>query len=192
MKHSVFLCFYVSSVSFLVKFGLKPVFHFLTLCDAYVCILLRNALLCRGGLCWRSVFLRVCLLVWFVLLFLLGLIGWIIGWGCRPVCLFERLFQLFERVSCRPPESLCVASRVDACRPCRAVFFLCLRSFAIVFACFVVYGVLRTAVTSACQSGGFLFDFELPIRQVERWTAYYRLLFLSASRAVAPRFLLFS
>ena len=140
MKHSIFLCFYVSSVSFLVKFGLKPDFRFWTLCDAYVCILLRNALLCRGGLCWRSVFLRVCLLVWFVLLFLLGLIGWIVGWGCRPVCLFERLFQLFVRVSCRPPESLCAAGRVDACRPCWMVFFCvcdCLRSFSLVLLCMV-------------------------------------------------------
>ena len=68
-------------------------------------------------------------------------------------------FRPFESVSCRLPESLCAADRVDACRLCRTVFFLCLRLFAIVFACFVVHGVLRTAVTPVCWSGGFLFRF---------------------------------
>lgn len=52
-------------------------------------------------------------------------LDWLNQFGAanRSVFLFERLFQLFESVSCRLPESLCAADRVDACRPCRAVFF---------------------------------------------------------------------
>lgn len=86
-------------------------------------------------------------------------------WHGRPECfLFERLFQLFEDLSRRLTEPLCAAGRAAVCRPCRAAFF-CVCDF---FACFVVPDVLRTAVTLVCWSGGFFFDFELPIRQIER------------------------
>ena len=51
-------------------------------------------------------------------------------WHGRPECfLFERLFQLFEGLSCRLTEPLCATGRAAVCRPCRAAFILCLRLF---------------------------------------------------------------
>ena len=78
--------------------------------------------------------------------------------------MFERLFQLFEGLSCRLTESLCAAGRAAVCRPCRAALFV----FAIVCVCFVVPDVLRTAVALVVGLADSFFDFELPIRQIER------------------------
>ena len=57
--------------------------------------------------------------------------GWLNRFGTaeRSVFLFERLFQLFEGLSCRLTEPLCAAGIAAVCRPCRAAFFLCLRLF---------------------------------------------------------------
>ena len=160
---SVFFC--APSVSFLVKFGLKPVFAF-WLFARRVFVFCSTMRFCADAYCAGEVFfLRVCLLVWFVVLFLLGLIGWISL--ARPTGVFFCLRGYFScsRVypaacpnpSARQTELMRVAL-VGRC------FFLCLRLFAIVFACFVVHGVLRTAVTSACQSGGFFLGLGLALR----------------------------
>lgn len=67
----------------------------------------------------------VCLLITTTCSAVFARFGWLNRFGAsdRSVFLFERLFQLFESVSCRLPESLCAADRVDACRLCRTVFF---------------------------------------------------------------------
>ena len=85
----------------------------------------------------------------------LGLIGWIIDRGCRPVCfcLGERISSVRERI-CRLTEQLRATAGADACWLCRTMFL-----FASVFVCFVVADVLRTAVALVCWSGGFLFRF---------------------------------
>lgn len=135
-----------------------------------------------------------CLLISMVCSAVFARLDWLNQFGAadRSVFLFERLFQLFEDVSCRLPESLCAAGRVDACRLCRTVFFFCvcdcLRSFSLVLLCMACSAPQLPLFVGMAD----FFNFELTIRQVERWTAYYRLLFLSTSRAVAPRFLLFS
>lgn len=66
-----------------------------------------------------------CLLISMVCSAVFARLDWLNQFGAadRSVFLFERLFQLFEDVSCRLPESLCAAGRVDACRLCRTVFF---------------------------------------------------------------------
>lgn len=97
-------------------------------------------------------------------------LDWLNQFGAadRSVFLFERLFQLFEGVSCRLPESLCAASRVDACRPCLAVFFCvcdCLRLFSLVLLCMACSAPQLPRLVSLVDSFS---DFELPIRQVER------------------------
>lgn len=68
-----------------------------------------------------------CLLISMVCFAVFARLDWLNQFGAadRSVFLFERLFQLFESVSCRLTEPLCAASRVDACRPCRTVFFVC-------------------------------------------------------------------
>lgn len=80
--------------------------------------------------------------------------GWLNRFGAadRSVFLFERLFRLFEGVSCRLAEQLRATAGADACWLCRTMFL-----FASVFVCFVVADVLRTAVASACWSGELLF-----------------------------------
>lgn len=116
----------------------------------------------------------------------LGLIGWI-GLA-RPTGVFfvwevisavRGLILPLDRTPLRGRQSCCVSPLSGG------VFFV----FAI-----VLLWLTRSAPWLPRFIGlvGSFFDFELPIRQVELWTAYYRLLFLSASCVVAPRFLLFS
>lgn len=96
----------------------------------------------------------VCLLIATTCSAVFARFGWLNRFGTadRSVFLFERLFQLFEGLSCRliepsarQAELLCVA--------------LVGRRFFCVCDCFVVADVLRTAVALVCWSGGFLFRF---------------------------------
>lgn len=160
MKHGIFLCFLRAFGKFSCEIRIKTGFLLFGSMRGVCLYFVAQCAFVPTRTVLAKCF-SACLLINATFSAVFARIDWLNQFGTtdRSVFLFERLFQLFESVSCRLPESLCAAGRVDACRPCRAVFFLCLRLFAIVFACFVVYGVLRTAVASVRWAGGFLFRF---------------------------------
>ena len=107
----------------------------------------------------------VCLLISMVCsAVFLGLIGWIIDRGCRPVCFFlgERIPTVRERI-CRLTEQLRATAGADECW--FVVLCFCLQTLLF---------VLLWLTCSAPQLPRFVgladsfFDFELPIRQIER------------------------
>lgn len=105
----------------------------------------------------------VCLLITTTCSAVFARFGWLNRFGTadRSVFLFEWLFQLFEGVSCRLTEPLCAAGRAAICRPCRAAFFV----FAIVL---LWLTCSAPQLTRFVVLVGSFFDFELPIRQIER------------------------
>lgn len=155
MKHSIFLCFsrafgkfsceIRSKTGFLLFVSMRGVCLFFVAQCAFVPT--RTVL----AKCFSA-----CLLISIVCsAVFLGLIGWIIDRGCRPVCFFSwRAYSNRSRVYLLSDRTAPRYSRRWWVLVCRTMFL-----FADVFVCFVVADVLRTAVASACWSGGFLFRF---------------------------------
>ena len=163
MKHSIFLCFSRAFGKFSCESRIKTGFLLFVsmrgVCLYFVAqcafVLTRTVL----AKCFSA-----CLLISVVCSAVFARFSWLNRFGTadRSVFLFEWLFQLFEGVSCRLTEPLCAAGRAAVCRPCRAAFF------------FVFAIVLLWLTCSAPQLPWFVgladsfFDFELPIRQIER------------------------
>lgn len=155
MKHSIFLCFSRAFGKFSCEIRIKTGF--------LLFVSMRGVCLFFVAQCafvpTRTVLAKcfsACFLISVVCSAVFARFGWLNRFGTadRSVFLFERLFQLFEGVSCRLAEQLRAIAGADACWLCRTMFL-----FADVFVCFVVPDVLRTAVASVCWSGGFLFRF---------------------------------
>lgn len=131
MKHSIFLCFLRAFGKFSCEIRIKTGFLLFGS--------MRGACLYFVAQCafvpTRTV-LAKCLLISVVCSAVFARFGWLNRFGTadRSVFLFERLFQLFEDLSCCLTEPLCAAGRAAVCRPCRAAFFLCLRFFRL-FCC---------------------------------------------------------
>lgn len=155
MKHSIFLCFsrafgkfsceIRSKTGFLLFVSMRGVCLFFVAQCAFVPT--RTVL----AKCFSA-----CLLISIVCsAVFLGLIGWIIDRGCRPVCFFSwRAYSNRSRVYLLSDRTAPRDSRRWWVLVCRTMFL-----FADVFVCFVVPDVLRTAVALVCWSGGFLFRF---------------------------------
>lgn len=117
--------------------------------------------MCRRVLCWRSV--SACLLISMVFSAVFARFGWLNRFGTadRSVFLFERLFQLFEGVSCRLAEQLRATAGADECW--FVVLCFCLRPFLFVLLCLARSAPQLPWFVGLADS---FFDFELPIRQL--------------------------
>lgn len=162
MKHSIFLCFLRAFGKFFCEIRIKTGFllfgsmrgvclYFVAQC-AFVptrTVLAKcfSAYLLISVVC-SAVFARF---------------GWLNRFGTADRSVFfERLFQLFEGVSCRLAEQLCATAGANEC------WF--------VVQCFCLQTLLFVLLWLTCSApqlpwfvglADFFFDFELPIRQIE-------------------------
>lgn len=155
MKHSIFLCFSRAFGKFSCEIRIKTGFLlFGSMRGVYLYFVAKCAFVPTRTVLTKCY--SACLLISMVCsAVFLGLIGWIIDRGCRPVCFFSwRAYSNHSRAYLPSDRTAPRDSRRWWVLVCRTMFL-----FADVFVCFAVPDVLRTAVTSACWSGGFLFRF---------------------------------